>query len=130
MSIIRWEPFDEMMSLRESMDRLFEDFFTRRPRAVAPLVWQPATEVFETDSEVVVKAEHERREGTQLLPARVALRRVSAYHPAADRGEERGDEGLVPPRHSRGEGSEGRAGKAEDRQGRGRRITRGEISHG
>lgn len=54
MSIIRWEPFDEMMSLRESMDRLFEDFFTRRPRAAAPLVWQPATEVFETDSEVVV----------------------------------------------------------------------------
>lgn len=57
MSIIRWEPFDEMMSMRESMDRLFEDFFTRRPRTAAPLVWQPATEVFETDSEVVVKAE-------------------------------------------------------------------------
>lgn len=47
MSIIRWEPFDETMSLRESIDR-------RRPRAVALLVWQPATEVFETDSEVVV----------------------------------------------------------------------------
>ncbi len=57
MSIIRWEPFDEMMSLRESMDRLFGDFFTRRPRGAAPLVWQPATEVFETDSEIVVKAE-------------------------------------------------------------------------
>ncbi len=57
MSIIRWEPFDEMMSMRESMDRLFEDFFSRRPRTVAPLVWQPAVEIFETENEVVVKAE-------------------------------------------------------------------------
>lgn len=57
MTIIRWEPFDEMMSMRESMDRLFEDFFTRRPRTSGPLVWQPAVEVFETDNEVVVKAE-------------------------------------------------------------------------
>ncbi len=57
MSIIRWEPFDEMMSMRESMDRLFEDFFSRRPRGAAPLVWQPAVEIFETEAEVVVKAE-------------------------------------------------------------------------
>ncbi|OFX33621.1 MAG: hypothetical protein A2Z07_04415 [Armatimonadetes bacterium RBG_16_67_12] len=57
MSMIRWEPFDEMMSMRESMDRLFEDFFSRRPRTAGPLVWQPAVEVFETDNEIVVKAE-------------------------------------------------------------------------
>ena len=38
MSMIRWEPFDEMMSMRESMDRLFEDFFSRRPRTSGPLV--------------------------------------------------------------------------------------------
>jgi HSP20 family protein len=59
---MRWDPFDDLMSLRESMDRLFEDFFTtRRPArggaAAVPMLWQPAVEVFETDSEVVVKAE-------------------------------------------------------------------------
>jgi len=57
MSIIRWDPFDEIMTMRESMDRLFEDFFTRRPRTAGPLVWQPAVEIFETEQEVVVKAE-------------------------------------------------------------------------
>jgi HSP20 family protein len=63
MSIMRWDPFDDLMSLRESMDRLFEDFFTtRRPTraagaAAVPMLWQPAVEVFETDNEVVVKVE-------------------------------------------------------------------------
>jgi hypothetical protein len=38
MSVVRWVPFDEMMSMRESRDRLFEDFFSRRPRTTAPLV--------------------------------------------------------------------------------------------
>lgn len=57
MSMIRWDPFDEIMSMRESMDRLFEDFFSRRPRTQGPLVWQPAVEISETDHEVVVKAE-------------------------------------------------------------------------
>jgi HSP20 family protein len=57
MSIIRWDPFDEIMSMRESMDRLFEDFFSRRPRNAGPLVWQPAVEISETDNDIVVKAE-------------------------------------------------------------------------
>jgi len=59
MSIIRWEPFDGMITLRHSMDRIFEDVFTprSRPRTAAPLIWQPAVEIFETENEVVVKAE-------------------------------------------------------------------------
>lgn len=58
MSMIRWDPFDDLASLRESMDKLFEEFFTRRPdRARAPVVWQPAIEAFETDGDVIVRAE-------------------------------------------------------------------------
>jgi HSP20 family protein len=59
MSIIRWDPFDDLASLRESMDKLFEDFFTRRPgpRAATLAVWQPAVEVFDTEHDVVVRAE-------------------------------------------------------------------------
>lgn len=57
MSMIRWDPFDDLASLRESMDKLFEDVFARRPRGQAPAIWQPAAEIFETDHEVVVRAE-------------------------------------------------------------------------
>ena len=34
MSIVRWRPFEDMLSLREAMDRLFEDSFVR-PTQVA-----------------------------------------------------------------------------------------------
>lgn len=57
MSLIRWDPFDDLVSLRESMDKLFEDFFTRRPRGQSLAAWQLALEVFETDGDVVVHAE-------------------------------------------------------------------------
>ena len=59
MSIIRWDPFDDLASLRESMDKLFEDFFTRRPGPRPPTVavWQPAVEVFDADHDIVVRAE-------------------------------------------------------------------------
>jgi len=59
MSLIRWDPFDDLASLRESMDKLFDEFFTRRPdrRGGVPVVWQPAIEAFETDHDVVVRAE-------------------------------------------------------------------------
>jgi HSP20 family protein len=58
MSIRRWDPFDELASLRESMERLFDDFFTRRPgRTLAPTVWEPAVELFETEDDVVFRAE-------------------------------------------------------------------------
>lgn len=56
-NLSRWEPVREMMTLREAMDRLFDDAFTR------PLSgrdgWAmstPAIDMYQTDNEVVVKA--------------------------------------------------------------------------
>ncbi len=59
MSIRRWDPFDELTSLRESMERLFDDFFTtRRPgRTLAPALWEPAVELFESENDLVFRAE-------------------------------------------------------------------------
>ncbi|HEX4835398.1 MAG TPA: Hsp20/alpha crystallin family protein [bacterium] len=59
MSIMRWDPFEDVGTLRRTMDRLFDDFFsTRRPsRDLAEMAWEPAIEMYETEHEVVVRAE-------------------------------------------------------------------------
>jgi HSP20 family protein len=58
MAIQRWEPFSELMSLRQAMDRLFEDSFVRPSGSLTRLggVAAPALDVYQTADEVVVKA--------------------------------------------------------------------------
>jgi len=58
MAIERWHPFTELMSLRQAMDRLFEDSFVRPSHALEALgeVAAPALDVYQTPNEVVVKA--------------------------------------------------------------------------
>jgi len=56
-NLIRWEPARELMTLREAMDRLFDDAFTR-PLSIRD-GWSmsaPAIDMYQTDNEVVVKA--------------------------------------------------------------------------
>jgi HSP20 family protein len=57
MSITRWEPFSELMTLRDAMDRLFEESFVRPgrllPGAGAGTV---AIDMYQQDGNVVVKA--------------------------------------------------------------------------
>jgi HSP20 family protein len=61
--MMRWDPFDEFGTLRRSMDRLFDEFFTGRGqqrgagRELATIGWEPAVEMFEDDHAVVVRAE-------------------------------------------------------------------------
>ena len=55
-TLIRWEPAREMMSLREAMDHLFDDAFTR-PVSMSANAWSvPAVDMYQTDNEVIVKA--------------------------------------------------------------------------
>ena len=56
-NLMRWEPAREMMTLREAMDRLFDDAFTR-PRSVRDgwSMASPAIDMYQTDNEVVVRA--------------------------------------------------------------------------
>ena len=49
MAVVRWDPFRDLNMLQDRMNRLFlED-------AVA--TWSPAVDIFETEGEIVVKAE-------------------------------------------------------------------------
>jgi len=58
MSIERWQPLSELMSLRQAMDRLFEDSFVRPSRGLVTVgeIAAPALDVYQTSNEVVVKA--------------------------------------------------------------------------
>jgi HSP20 family protein len=54
-NLIRWEPAREMMTLREAMDRLFDDAFTS-PLSLRDGWSAPAIDMYQTDDEVVVRA--------------------------------------------------------------------------
>lgn len=58
MAIERWHPFTELVSLREAMDRLFEDSFVRPTRFLRAFGEEamPALDVYQTPNEVIVKA--------------------------------------------------------------------------
>jgi len=57
-NLIRWEPAREMMTLRDAMDRLFDDAFTRPLRLYdgGGQMSMPAVDMYQTDNEIVVKA--------------------------------------------------------------------------
>ena len=57
MNLVRWEPFREMMSLRDAMDRLFEDSFVRpwSFRGDHGVMGLPL-DMYQTADDVVVKA--------------------------------------------------------------------------
>lgn len=53
--LIRWEPFREMLTLREMMDRMIDEVF-ERPFGTTLIGQVPAIDMYQTDNEVVVKA--------------------------------------------------------------------------
>lgn len=55
--IVRWEPWRDMVSFRDAMDRMFDERFFRPPVPFGP--WAEATmavDMYETPDSVVVKA--------------------------------------------------------------------------
>lgn len=60
MALMRWDPFSEALSLREAMDRLFEESFVRPlrgwPTRVATGLAVPV-DMYETDDNLVVSAD-------------------------------------------------------------------------
>ena len=55
--LVRWEPRDDLIRLRDAMDRMFEDSFGRaRSTFLTPFEAGPALDVYETSEAVVVEA--------------------------------------------------------------------------
>ncbi len=60
MSLIRWRPTRDLLSIRDEVNRLFDNFFTgvpERRRGLLEGEWAPSVDIAETDNDVVVTAE-------------------------------------------------------------------------
>jgi HSP20 family protein len=61
MAIMRWEPFRDLLSLQERMNRLFEESARGAGRGHEEDwtmgAWAPAVDIYESGSDVVLKAE-------------------------------------------------------------------------
>lgn len=61
MAIVRWmDPFRDVMGIQDRMNRIFEDFLARgrgREEGLEAGAWIPAVDIYETDDDLVVKAE-------------------------------------------------------------------------
>ncbi|HTZ98920.1 MAG TPA: Hsp20/alpha crystallin family protein [Candidatus Aquilonibacter sp.] len=58
MSITRWDPFQNLATLQEQVNRLFEAPFAGRHGEGSNLTsWAPAVDIYETENELVIKAD-------------------------------------------------------------------------
>jgi HSP20 family protein len=61
MAIVRWEPFRDLLSLQERMNRLFDESYRARGGEADEWAlggsWAPAVDIYEQDGNIVMKAE-------------------------------------------------------------------------
>lgn len=53
----RWDPWRELFSIREELDRVFDRFFAPLEFETREITWAPSVDMYETDKELVIKAE-------------------------------------------------------------------------
>ena len=59
MAVVRWDPFRDLGMLQDRMNRLFDDAGRgwRTDEPAATTSWSPSVDIFETEGEIVAKAE-------------------------------------------------------------------------
>ncbi len=60
MAIIRWDPFRDLVSLRDRMNRLFEDAVSTARSGEKDMIstaWAPAVDIYEDENQLVLTAE-------------------------------------------------------------------------
>jgi HSP20 family protein len=59
MDLIRWDPFSDLGTLRERVNRLFEETLARsgRREPAEARTWSPLVDIHETDGEIIVRAD-------------------------------------------------------------------------
>jgi HSP20 family protein len=60
MALTRWDPFRDLVSLQDRMNRLFEDSLSRSKttdQEMAMGAWTPAVDIYETPEQIVLRAD-------------------------------------------------------------------------
>jgi len=62
MTLIKWDPFGDLISIQEKMNRLFDDTLIRSDsygsdEELRMANWAPPVDIYETENEIVLKAE-------------------------------------------------------------------------
>lgn len=61
MAVVKWDPFRDLVSIQDRMNRLFEQTLSRSrgegDEAVTATTWTPAVDIYETADTIVMKAE-------------------------------------------------------------------------
>lgn len=59
MGVVKWDPFQDLMSLQDRMNRMFEQTLSRSrtEEGVSAASWTPAVDIYETADRIVLKAE-------------------------------------------------------------------------
>ena len=102
-NLVAWDPFREVSTMREDMERLFDSMLNRYPRERVQAVWAPSLDVEETNDAMIIRAELPgmKREDIKVTVAEdtvtisgerkyeseqpIALTTVPTIHPSARR---------------------------------------------
>jgi len=60
MEFIRWDPFKDLVSIHERLNKLFEDTLASSRRLeteILPTSWTPPVDIYETDKEIILEME-------------------------------------------------------------------------
>jgi HSP20 family protein len=88
MALIRWQPFQEVATLRRQMDEMFDELMGSDRQSSA---WQPALELQDTDENIILRAElpgvDKNNINIQVTKEAVA---ISGEHRSARKTEDKG----------------------------------------
>jgi len=59
MGVVKWDPFQDLLSIRDRMNRLFEETlsWSRTEEGITGFTWVPAVDIYETSDLIVLKAD-------------------------------------------------------------------------
>lgn len=59
MAVVKWDPFRDLISIQDRMNKLFEQTLSRSrvEEGIAATTWTPAVDIYETPGTIVMKAE-------------------------------------------------------------------------